>query len=187
VKKYLIAAALSVLAGPAFAHTGTGAATHGLIHGLMHPIGGTDHLLAMLAVGVWSALVMPARAWMAPVAFVTAMLMGAGLAAFGLALPMVELGIVASVIALGVMIAFRLDVGLVAGAALVGLFAMFHGNAHGLEASGSMLTYMAGFSLSTAALHVLGLGIGWAAARMQFAAPALGTGVAAAGLFLLVA
>ena len=186
MKKYALAALLTVAATPALAHTGVSAHVHGFWHGLEHPIGGTDHLLAMLAVGIWSALAMPRRAWLAPLAFVVAMLAGAGIAAAGIALPLVELAIVGSVIALGAMIALRLDVGLVAGAALVGVFALFHGNAHGLEASGSMLTYMAGFALATSVLHAVGLAIGWGATRLHFAAPVLGGGIAAAGLVLLV-
>ena len=175
------------MAGPALAHTGTGAHTHGFVHGALHPFGGADHLLAMLAVGIWSALVMPARVWLAPVAFVGAMLVGAGIAAAGLAVPAVEFGIVLSVIMLGVMIATRFDVGAAIGSALVAAFAIFHGNAHGLEATGSMATYMAGFSLATGVLHSLGIGLGLAMTRIRFAAPAAGSLIAGAGLWLLAA
>lgn len=191
MRTFTLAAAASLLAlglaEPALAHTGAGAHTHGLAHGLAHPFGGLDHLLAMIAVGVWSALVMPSRAWLAPFAFVAAMLVGAGIAAAGIVVPAVELGIVLSVIALGLMIATRFNAGAALGTAIVAAFAIFHGNAHGLEATGPMAAYMAGFSLATGLLHAFGIGIGLLAARARYAAPALGSLVAGAGLWLLAA
>ena len=187
MKKLLctIAAASVLAATPAFAHTGTGAHAAGFAHGLAHPLSGLDHLLAMVAVGVWSALAMPKRAWLAPAAFVAAMLAGALIAAAGVALPMLELGIVASVIALGVMIALRIDAGPVAGAALVAAFAVFHGNAHGLEAVGAMAGYMAGFTVATALLHVAGMALGSSLFRSKAASRIAGSAVAAAGLILM--
>ena len=182
---YTAAAAVVLAATPAFAHTGTGAHAAGFAHGFAHPFGGLDHLLAMVAVGVWSALAMPKRVWLAPLAFVIAMLAGAAFAAGGIALPMLETGIVASVIALGVMIALRVDAGPVAGAALVGAFALFHGNAHGLEATGAMAGYMAGFTAATVLLHAAGVAIGHGLLRQQGVIRFAGSAVAAAGLLLM--
>ena len=139
----------------------------------------------MVAVGVWSALAMPKRVWLAPLAFVIAMLAGAAFATGGIALPMLETGIVASVIALGVMIALRVDAGPVAGAALVGAFALFHGNAHGLEATGAMAGYMAGFTAATVLLHAAGVAIGHGLLRQQGVIRFAGSAVAAAGLLLM--
>lgn len=180
------AALLTAIATPALAHTGGGAHVDGFLHGLAHPVGGLDHLIAMVAVGAWAAVAMPQRPWLGPLAFVVAMLAGAGIATLGIAVPMVELGIVGSVIALGLMIAFRLNPGLLAGAAIIAIFAIFHGNAHGLEAAGAMTTYMAGFTISTAVLHGIGVLCGWYVARGRVAVPALGSAVAAAGIVLLV-
>jgi urease accessory protein len=175
------------LVAPAFAHVGEGAHTHGFVYGVLHPLSGADHLLALLAVGAWSALAMPARFWLAPFAFMSAMLVGAGAAAAGLAVPAVELGVVISVIVLGLMIAARFDAGAAIGGALIAAFAIFHGNAHGLEATGAMASYMVGFSLATGALHALGLGLGLLMTRSRVAAPAAGSLIAGAGLWLLVA
>lgn len=178
-------AALAVsLAGPAFAHTGAGA-THGLLAGIGHPLLGPDHLLAMLSVGVWSALAVPGRAWLAPLAFVSAMLAGAGLSLAGIGLPAVEGMIAASVLVLGLMVVAGGRMPVTAGVALCGLFAMFHGHAHAGEATGTVLAYIAGFSLSTAAIHLAGIGIGRAVSRQTLARYAVGGLVTAAGAFIL--
>jgi urease accessory protein len=179
--------ALLGAASAASAHTGHG--THSLMAGLAHPFG-MDHLLAMLAVGVWSAVALPgARRWYGPVTFLTAMCLGALLGAAGLSLPGTELGIATSVAVFGAM--------LVAGARLpqrLGLLAVaaaaaLHGLAHGAElpAGGSFAAYAAGFLLTTAALHVAGVGLG-AALRDARALVwrGLGASLGAAGLLLML-
>jgi urease accessory protein len=183
------AAVLAAIATPAFAHTGTGPHMHGFVDGLTHPLGGLDHLLAMIAVGIWSSLAAGAaagrRVWIIPAIFVGAMLAGAGLAQSGIALPAVETAIAMSVVALGALIAAgaRLPVG--AGAALVALFAVFHGYAHGIEATGPMVGYMAGFAITTAVLHATGILLGRAIAVAPLASRVLGAGIAASGAYLV--
>ena len=162
------AAAAAVLATPtpAFAHGLPDAGT--LFAGLAHPMIGADHAVAMIAVGVWSALVGGRAPWAWPLAFVFAMLAGFGLGLAAVPLPYVEAGILASVAAFGLLAALvvRLPWGL--GAAVVGLFAVSHGHAHGAEAPASgLLLYALGFALTTAALHAAGIGIGAALTRIM--------------------
>lgn len=184
-------AALAAGTAPAFAHVGLPGHVHGgFLAGLSHPVSGIDHLLAMMAVGIWSALAAKgdsSKVWLAPVAFVVTMLIGAGAGYGGLPLPLVETGIALSVVALGLMIMTRVELPALAGAALVALFALYHGHAHGAEASGAVLSYMAGFALTTAALHASGIGIGAAMLRLRLAAPVVGGLIAAAGAYLLAA
>lgn len=156
----------------AFAHPGhfDAAATNGFLSGLAHPLSGLDHMLAMVAVGFWAASLGGAARWIAPAAFVAAMGLGAGLGLL-VAPPMadLDLAIAASVAALGCLIAFDLRAPAPAAAALVALFAVAHGLAHGAEAplavSGELSlglfgAFAAGFALSTAALHGVGLALG---------------------------
>ena len=150
-----------VLAAPALAHTGAEAHSHGFAAGFLHPLMGVDHMLAMLGVGLWAAQLDKRATWLVPAAFVAVMIAGAGLALSGAPLPMVESGIAGSVLVIGALIAFgtRLPVGLAMG--LVGLFALFHGHAHGTELPGfaDPAAYGAGFVTATALLHVAGVGI----------------------------
>lgn len=161
--------------------------------GLAHPLTGLDHLAAMLAVGAWAARGEGARRWLLPAAFVTTMLAGAVLAPrLALRADVIEQGIAASLVVFGLMLATTLRLPLATGVALTGAFALFHGVAHGTEAPGgaASTTYLLGFALATAALHVLGL---LATLRLTAAAnPAmrrvvgvLGAGVAAGGVALL--
>jgi len=180
------AAALTLAAAPAavFAHTGHDH-TLGLMNGLAHPVSGLDHLLAMVAVGLWAWRTGGNSRWALPTAFVALMLGGALLAIAGIGLPLVEGGILASVVALGLLTAFGVRLPVVAGSTLVGLFGLFHGYAHGLEAGlpGSFAAYAMGFAASTAALHGAGLALG----RWVLSPRALrvaGMGVAAAGVAL---
>src|SRR5688572_478362 len=162
------------LTAPALAHTGVGAHSHGFAAGFLHPLMGLDHLLAMIGVGVWAAQLSKRATWLVPAAFVAVMIAGAGLALSGIAMPMVEFGIAGSVLVIGALIAFgtRLPVGLAMG--LVGLFALFHGHAHGTELPGFAhpAAYGAGFVAATALLHVAGVGIALAvrkhAAKLPF-------------------
>jgi urease accessory protein len=158
----LFAAALAFAPALAQAHPGHGSGV-GFTHGFAHPMMGLDHLLAMLAVGLWAAQLGGRAAWLVPAAFVSVMSAGSALGMSGANLPMVEQGIVASVLILGLLIATAARLPLGASAALVGVFALFHGLAHGTEmpASASGLAYAAGFAVATALLHA----IGWLAAK----------------------
>jgi urease accessory protein len=167
------------IATPALAHTGVGDAT-GFAHGFLHPIGGLDHVLVMVAVGVLAAHLSGHALWLVPGAFVLVMAVGGALAMVGVELPFVEIGVALSVVALGAAIALRLDLPLAAAMALVGLFAVFHGQAHGAEMpeTASGLAYGAGFILATTLLHVVGIGLGIALARLG---PLMGRRVAQVG------
>jgi urease accessory protein len=182
-------AALVLASAPAWAHVGQAGHQHsGFLAGLAHPVGGLDHLLAMLAVGIWSALASRGdmrKASAAPAAFVAAMLLGALAGHAGLSLPLVETGIAVSVLALGLLIAARIELPALVGAGLVALFAIWHGHAHGAETTGAIAAYMAGFALTTTALHVAGIGLGVALARVRIAASLTGGIIAAAGAYLL--
>ena len=153
--------------------------------GLAHPLGGADHLLAMVAVGLWAALAGGRAVWAMPVTFVAAMLAGGALGAGGVALPMVEPLIVASSIVIGAAVALALRPSLGASLPLVALFGIMHGHAHGVEGPAQgLLAYAAGFALATAALHLAGIGL----ARLgPMAARLIGAATAAAGLALTVA
>jgi urease accessory protein len=171
--------------GPALAHVGGHSA--GLAGGLAHPFSGLDHVLAMVAVGLWASQLGRRALWLLPVVFPAVMAAGAVMGASGLALPWVEVGIAASVLALGVAVASGLQVSLLASVALVALFALFHGHAHGSEwsATGSALAYGAGFVAATLVLHATGIALGLMA-RRPLALRAAGGAVAALGLLLLV-
>lgn len=180
-------AALMAGAAPALAHTGFGH-TSGVVAGVSHPIGGLDHLLAMLSVGIWSALVSKGRTgrvWVAPAAFVTAMLVGASAGYLQAPLPLVEAGVALSVVVLGVMILTRVELPLAVGAVVMALFAIYHGHAHGAEATGAVAAYMVGFAVATATLHLAGIGLGLLMTRAQYATIAAGTLISATGAFLL--
>jgi urease accessory protein len=148
-------------AASAEAHT-FGAVGAGLSEGFFHPLGGLDHVLAMVAVGLWAAQQGGRALWRIPATFVAALVLGGGLGAAGVALPGVELGIAASVAVLGLLIALAARPSPVAGMALVGAFAVLHGQAHGMElpAAAAPGFYALGFALSTALLHVSGLAAG---------------------------
>ena len=143
------------------AHT-FGSQGAGLMAGLTHPFVGLDHLLAMIAVGIWAGQLGGRAVWLIPLTFVSVMAAAASLASFGLLLPLVEPAIACSVLILGLLIAGSVRLPTSVGALLVGLFAVFHGYAHGLELpqAASPILYGAGFVLATALLH--GLGIGFA-------------------------
>ena len=145
---------------PAYAHVGIGAAS-GWSHGLFHPFLGLDHLCAMLAVGLWAGQMGGRAVWLAPLTFVSVMALGGVLGVAAIPLPFIEGGILMSLLVLGVLIAAAIRLPLLVSLATVGLFALFHGYAHGAEMphSASGLTYALGFMLSTAALHLTGIGM----------------------------
>jgi urease accessory protein len=171
------------------AHTGH-APTNSLPSGLLHPLQGLDHLLAMIAVGLWASQLGGRSRWIVPLAFVATMFLGGLLGTRGLVVPMVEQGVALSVMLLGLVIAFALRGGVWVSATTVAVFALFHGAAHGAEIpeAGAFLPYGLGFVFTTALLHGVGilLGEGLAVAVRREAIRAVGGGIAVAGLFLLV-
>lgn len=183
------AATAILLPTAAFAHTGAGHAV-GFVQGFVHPVSGIDHVLAMVAVGIFAAnLGGPAR-WAVPLTFVSVMALGGALGMAGIAVPFVEAGIAASVIVLGLAVALRWQWSTAGAMALAGVFAIFHGHAHGAEmpADASGFTYAAGFVIATALLHATGLGFGLGIARVAQAPHAIrfgGLAMAFAGLGLL--
>ena len=160
--KYRLALALALVPTLAHAHPGHGAATGGIGWGLAHPFSGLDHILAMIAVGLWAVQLGKRALWLLPLSFVFSMAAGAALGVGGVHLPLVEPAILASVIGLGALVAFATRLPLGASAALVSIAALFHGQAHGSEmpANASGLVTAAGFILATAALHATGIALG---------------------------
>lgn len=187
MKKLALSAALVLLAAPAMAHPGHGAL--GLMAGLAHPLTGADHLLAMLTVGLWSGFVLPRHVWAGAVTFMAAMVFGAGLSWAGIALPMVEMWITASVAVFGLLTLFarRGQSSGMTGASLaaIALFAMCHGHAHATEASGHAAAYLTGFLSATAALHLAGIAIANRVTTGGLAQRALGLGITGAGLWMM--
>ena len=181
---------LALVAGAAQAHTGHG--TSGLFEGLAHPLG-LDHLLVMLAVGIWSVSALPAgKSWWGPAVFMATLLLSSVLGAIGLAVPFLEQMISLSVVLLGAMLILsRRGAPVPLGLALVALVASLHGLAHGAKAPGSaFVSYALGFLASTALLHFGGVlaarGIGRYLARTAtWVVGALGTLCGGAGFYLL--
>jgi urease accessory protein len=181
---------LVALAAPfsAWAHTNAGEAA-GFLSGVHHPISGWDHVLAMIAVGLWGAQLGAPAMWLLPVAFPIVMALGAMLGLLGIPLPGVEIGIALSAIVLGAMVLAEKRPALWVAVGIVGFFAIFHGHAHGTElpAGQSGLLYSMGFVTATGCLHGVGIGIGlihrWAAGRVILRVA--GATVAVAGIYFL--
>ena len=175
---------LLATAGPALAHTEGGEAV-GLLSGLSHPVSGWDHILAMVAVGLWGAQLGAPAIWVLPVAFPVVMALGGFVGLLGISLPGVEVAIALSAFVLGAMVLFEVRPPIPLAAALVAFFAVFHGHAHGAELpeGADGLLYSLGFVIATGLLHALGIGIGlvhrWPAGRL--ALRGAGAVVAAAG------
>jgi urease accessory protein len=184
-------AATTLAATPALAHAqDTGAM--GFWAGLGHPFAGLDHLLAMVAVGLWASQLGGRALWAIPASFVAAMAAGASFALAGIGLPAIEFGIAGSVILFGLLVAGAARVPTMAGCAIVTVFALFHGQAHGLAmpATADPMLYGLGFALATAALHAAGVGIGLAGGRIgaalgPWSLRASGAAVAASGMAIL--
>lgn len=175
----------------AFAHTGAGN-TSGFVNGFMHPVGGLDHVLAMVAVGLLAARLGGRALWAVPLAFVTMMIVGGMAGVAGVPLPFVEQGITGSIIVLGFVIALGSQLSTPVAMALAGFFAIFHGHAHGTEMPVDVagVAYGAGFATATALLHGAGLALGFAAnwvagAWSDRASRIAGGAVAATGLGLM--
>ena len=190
ISKLFLLALCFLLPSLAQAHVSPGH-SNGITNGLSHPLLGLDHLLAMLAVGLWAAQLGGRARWLVPATFVGLMTAGGAMGMAGFALPFVEGGVLASVLMLGVLIAAAVRLPLAASMAIVGLFAVFHGHAHGtaMQAGSSGLAYGLGFVLTTAGLHVCGLGLGGLA--QQHSKPPLlryaGAALALIGLGLCLA
>jgi urease accessory protein len=183
-----ILGAMTLLLTPAIALAHPGHGDNGLVAGISHPLGGLDHLLAMLAVGLWAAQHKGTARWALPCTFVVTLLIGGLLGFEGLELPALEGGIAASVLALGLAVALAVRPPLSLAMAATALFALFHGVAHGLELPDmtSPWTYAAGFIVATAALHAAGYAVVRVLPRV--AAPLVrlaGAASAATGVWLL--
>jgi urease accessory protein len=180
----------AALVAPVLAHTAW-QHTNSFATGIAHPLIGMDHILAMVAVGVWGAIAGGRALWVWPLAFVATMLAGFATATWGLQIPFVEPAIAASIIVLGLSIALALKAPVWLGAAIAGLFAFFHGHSHGTEAAAAaanLLPYACGFALATAGLHAAGVGVGLLAANSigRLSLRAMGGGIAVLGGVALI-
>ena len=183
-----VAAMLATFASPAFAHILAGEA-RGFLTGFLHPISGLDHVLAMVAVGLWGAQLGAPAIWLLPITFPMVMAFGGFLGLLGVPLPGVEIGIAASAVLLGAAVMTERRPPLYAAAALVAFFAVFHGHSHGAELppGQNALLYSLGFVVATGCLHAIGIAIGavhrWPTGKI--ALRVAGGGVGLAGLFFL--
>jgi len=194
-QRFAATAAFLLLSSPAYAHLDP--ASHGsFAAGFTHPVFGLDHVLAMIAVGLWAALIGGKAIWALPSAFVGLMIAGFGLSLLGIHVPLVEPVILASVVALGALVALAARFALLPSALLVGVFGFFHGHAHGGEIGGAgELGYAAGFVAATVLLHAAGVLIGYGAKvglgretrRGELATRFLGGVTALCGLALMAA
>ena len=183
----LAVAALAMAAGGALAHTGAGH-DYSFFAGLSHPFTGLDHMLAMVSVGLWAGLNGGRALWAWPAAFVGVMVAGGVLGAAEIPLPLIEPGILASVVVLGLMIVLAVQLPVVAGAAIIAVFALLHGHAHGSEVhlEFAAATHALGFVAATAILHAIGVGIALVASGNagRMAVRGVGALVVAAGIYL---
>ncbi len=172
-----------LVTGEASAHTGEGMG--GFVSGFTHPVFGLDHVVAMVAVGIWGGFLGAPAIWLLPVVFPLVMAAGGALGVAGVPLPGVEIGIAASGVVLGLLVAFGARLPLLIAALIVGVFAIFHGYAHGAElpAAADPVVYSIGFVLGTGCLHLIGIAIGlvvrWPAGRV--AVRAVGAAIALVG------
>ena len=185
----LLAGLAALAATPALAHPGhEHAATFAA--GVSHPFSGLDHMLAMVSVGLWAAMRGGRAVWAWPAAFVGAMIVGGALGLGGVHLPLVEPAILASAIVLGVLTATAVRAPVLAGGAIIALFGLAHGFAHGAEApAGSPIAYAIGFVIATAGLHLTGLGAGLGLQQLKqpVLLRLLGAGAALGGLAMVLA
>lgn len=193
ITKLLTAIILFGTSSTAFAHPGHDVS--GLAAGLMHPFSGLDHLLAMVAVGLWAAQGDSKggggrKIWLLPATFMTMLAVGAGISMQWQSLPMVEAGIATSVLSLGLLIMLSLQLPVALSVSITALFGLFHGYAHGLELprSAAPADYALGFLIATAALHLSGIAAGLAM-RQRYAmlSRVLGSAIAIGGVYLLAA
>ena len=184
----LLAAVVALLPGLAAAHTGAGTAA-GFVTGFLHPVFGPDHVVAMVAVGLWGAQLGAPAIWLLPIAFPLMMAIGGMLGVLGVPVPSVEIGIALSGIVLGLMVAFAVRPPLWVALVLVGAFAIFHGHAHGTELPSATdpFAYGIGFVVATGRLHLAGILLGLAVATPlgERAVRAAGAVIALAGSWFL--
>jgi urease accessory protein len=185
------AVSIALLPTVALAHTGVGD-TVGFSHGFIHPLAGIDHVLAMMMVGVFAWQLGGRALWLVPITFVLGMAIGGVLGVTGIGVPFIEIGIALSVIVLGASVAFRVKAPMAIAMAVVGLFAIFHGHAHGSEMpeNAAGMTYGLGFMIATALLHLGGIGLGFLIGRIgdkrgPVFVRAAGAAAAVAGLAIL--
>ena len=168
----------------------TGDVAGGLLSGFLHPITGLDHVVAMVAVGLWGAQLKRPAIWLLPIVFPMIMAFGGSLGVAGVPVPGIEIGIAVSAIVLGMMVLFAVKPPLWMAIVIVAFFAIFHGHAHGTELPGSAqpLAYGVGFVTTTGLLHVSGIAIGtiykWK--QGQVVVKALGAGIGLVGLYFLI-
>lgn len=186
---HLFPAALCLLPISALAHTGAGQST-GFSAGFIHPAGGADHLLAMIAVGLWAAQMRGSAVWAVPGTFVFMMIAAGALGMSGVYVPYIEAGVLASVLVLGVLVAGAFKLPLAISGILVGIFAVFHGYAHGAEipVGSDAVSYSAGFALATAMLHAAGIlaGTGLRKLNSEKLTRFAGGAIALSGMYLAV-
>jgi len=187
-KTLAVATLLLVSAGTVSAHEGGGIAG-GFVSGFTHPLLGWDHVVAMVAVGLWGAFLGSPAIWVLPVVFPLVMAIGGALGVVGVPVPAVETGIAVSAVVLGAMVAFAIRPPIWVAAVIVGAFAIFHGHAHGTELPGAAnaVSYSVGFVIATGLLHlsgiVFGLLVRWPAGKI--AVQASGGLIALAGIGFL--
>lgn len=185
----LLISLLIVMPEIALAHAPEGAGG-GFVTGFLHPIMGVDHLVAMVAVGLWGAFLGERALWILPIVFPSIMAVGAAFGIVGLEIPLVEFVIALSGVVLGALIALRVRAPLAIAMVLVGIFAIFHGYAHGVEMPEqiSAITYSAGFVIGTGLLHLAGVAIGFATRlpRGELLVRGCGGVISAIGLSYLV-
>ena len=186
-----LAAVLIALTGPAFAHSGHGHSA-GFVHGFMHPVGGLDHVLVMVAVGLYAERLGGRALWLVPATFIAFMAFGAMLGTLHIADPFFEIGVAMSVVVLGLAVALRVNMPTITALAAVGLIAIPHGYVHGAEMPGDVsgYGYAPGFLLATALLHGAGIALGLLAAKLADCggwrvAQAAGGAMALAGVAIL--
>jgi urease accessory protein len=187
VDRFILAAASAAMATPALAHGGAQPFA-GFSAGFLHPLSGLDHILAMVAVGLLAARFSGPSRWILPASFLAMMLMGGALGITGVDIPAVELVIAGSVATFGVAVAGGQSWPVASVTAFVGLFAVFHGYAHGVEipAGVSAAAYSSGFLLASAALHLAGMGVGRWTVHDGKTSRSTGMAITLAGLALLI-
>jgi len=189
IRALAISALLMACAGAASAHSDAAGMAGGFMSGFFHPLLGWDHVIAMVAVGLWGAFLGMPALWLLPVVFPLVMTVGGALGVMGVPLPAVETGIALSAVVLGAVVAAALRPPLWVAAVLVGIFAIFHGHAHGTELpdAADPVAYSLGFVMATGLLHLAGIALGlvtrWPAGIT--AVRAVGAGIAVGGLGFL--
>ena len=187
-KNSIFAAALAVAATPALAHTGAHSVS-GFAAGFLHPLAGSDHMLAMVGAGLFAALLGRSALVVVPASFVLMMMAGGAIGMAGFQIPAVEALIAASVVAVGAVVALGWPWQRSAAATLVGFFAVFHGYAHGIEIpiGADAFPYILGFAVASAALHSFGVILSRMTSSYRNATKSIGAAITFAGLVLVIA